>query len=290
VLRLWERESLADPDIWHEVTRFNEAVDSATAEAASRVGHAMARYRDQSLAILGHDLRNPLGAITMCAQVISRSEVPDGRTSRLASRILSSADRMTRMVGELLDLTRTRLGVGLSFTVGPMDLAPLCRQVLGELEALHPARVVRFVATGDLRGEWDADRLGQMISNLAGNAIQHGNGQPIRVAAREAGEDVVLDFHNVGRTIDPDALDAIFEPFVRGPASAEDQGSTSMGLGLYIAREIVAAHGGTIEVTSTAEAGTTFQVRLPRHPRPVTPAPVPARGLREPGRAPTPLH
>lgn len=264
VLRLWAREREATEVARDDVTRFNEAVDSAVAEAASRVTHAMLQYRDQTLAVLGHDLRNPLGAITMCAQSIASSAQPDDRQGRLAARIQGSAARMTRMVGDLLDLTRTRLGVGLNFTPAPMDLEPLCRMTLAELEALHPGRDVRFETTGDLCGHWDADRLAQVISNLAGNALQHGEGKSVRVTATGSDEAVSLEFHNEGRPIAAETLKKIFEPFVRGPKDGGQEASSSMGLGLYIAREIVTAHGGTIAVSSTAAQGTSFLVRLPR--------------------------
>ncbi|MFN2548984.1 MAG: ATP-binding protein [Myxococcales bacterium] len=263
VLRLFEKTSgSACPDL-SQVTRFNEAVDEALVEATDRFMLVMNRTSDQFLAVLGHDLRNPLGAITMSAALISRRG--EDKSAKAASLILTSAERMKRMVHDLLDLTRTRLGSGIPITPEPMDLATLCREVVDELEAFHPDRRLEFDSTGDLRGTWDRDRLAQVISNLVGNALQHGApNRPIGVRARVDGEEVTVEVHNEGHVIPHAELTNVFEPMVRKPAGAEDNGLRSLGLGLYIAREIVLAHGGTVSVKSTAREGTTFSVHLPR--------------------------
>jgi signal transduction histidine kinase len=155
----------------------------------------------------------------------------------------------------------------------------VCEAVADETRAAHPGRTVRFLRDGDLRGQWDVDRLRQVVANLVGNAIQHGTG-PVDLAARaergeggEAGERaeegeggyVVLSVHNGGAPIPPEALPTLFEPLVRGREEGASRRHGSIGLGLYIAREVVTAHGGTIDVTSSAGQGTTFTVRLPRH-------------------------
>jgi signal transduction histidine kinase len=215
---------------------------------------------------LGHDLRNPLGAIIMGARLLTKAESLDDKHARVATRILNSADRMNRMVSDLLDLTRTRLGPGIPVTPKPMDLAPACQQVISELEALHPECELRFESKGDLRGEWDSDRLVQVLSNLVGNAVQYGcDGGVVNVAAQEQGEEVVLRVQNMGPRIPESKLRHIFDPMVRH-ATGDGKNSTGMGLGLYIAREVVTAHSGTISVTSTEKEGTTFTVRIPRRP------------------------
>jgi len=248
------------------VLRFNEAIDEALAEAVDRYTAKTTQYRDQVLGIVSHDLRNPLGAILMGSTVLGHAEGLDDKSSRIASRIENSAKRMVRIVDDLLDLTRTRLGSEISIVRGAMDLGPLCQLVIAELEGSHPNAQIRYVPDGDLRGEWDGDRIAQVLSNLVGNALQHGDAEkPIRVVAKGVGDDVVLEVHNEGPLIPARALRDIFEPLIRheNPGNA----STSLGLGLYIAKEIVTAHRGKIDATSTAKGGTTFTVRLPRHAR-----------------------
>jgi signal transduction histidine kinase len=253
------------------MTRFNEAIDESLTEATNWYSAELNRTREQFLAILGHDLRNPLGAIIMGAQLLTKSESSiDDKQLRIATRILNSAGRMERMVNDLLDLTRTRLGGGIPVTPKRMDLTPVCHQVMSEFEAIHPDSHLRFESKGDLHGEWDSDRLQQVISNLVANALQYGGDEGrVSVVAQEHehGDEVVLRVHNGGAPIPEKVLLSIFEPMVRQPTpDGKDMNRTGMGLGLYIAREIVTAHGGTIGVTSTKKAGTTFTVRIPRHP------------------------
>lgn len=266
VLRLFERAAgeTGATDL-RQVTRFNEAIDEALVEATDRYMLVMNRTSDQFLAVLGHDLRNPLGAISMSAGLISRRS--DYASTRAASLILTSTERMKRMVDDLLDLTRTRLGSGIPIVPEPMNLETLCREVIAELEAFHPDSPMDFHAEGNLRGFWDRDRLAQVLSNLVGNALQHGaRDRCIEVVARGDGEEVVMEVHNEGRPIPPAMLANIFEPMVREGGRREgDKLSRSLGLGLHIAREIVLAHGGTVSVKSTDRGGTIFCVRLPRH-------------------------
>jgi hypothetical protein len=274
VLSLFERAGGND---MRQATRFNEAIDEALGEATSRYLLVMNRTRDQFLAVLGHDLRNPLSAVLMSAARMSR-EGDVG--AKAAARILSSAERMTRMVNDLLDLTRTRLGAGIPIAPHRMDLDVLCREVLSEFGAAHPECLLDFHSEGDLRGHWDSDRIAQVLSNLIGNARQHGErNRPIAVLARgEAEEEVVIDIHNEGSPIPPDLLSNIFEPMVRNAREGEEGGATSLGLGLHIAREVVLAHGGTVTVTSMAGEGTTFSVRLPRRSTATSPSFEAARG------------
>lgn len=264
ILRLWAE---ANGEKQSELNRFNEAIDESLTEATLRYSEMLDHTREQFLAILGHDLRNPLGAILMGSTMLARSERLDDKQARIAARIVNSANRMSRMVSDLLDLTRTRLGHGIPITPRTMDLAPVCEQVIAELEAVYPNCQLRFAPSGDLVGEWDSDRLTQLISNLVANALQHGC-DPGRVSVVAEGEAdaVVLRVNNAGPVIPADTLKLIFEPMVRQPSPDGDRNATGLGLGLYIAREVVLSHRGTIGVSSSAEAGTTFAVRLPRHP------------------------
>ncbi|MBK7828720.1 HAMP domain-containing sensor histidine kinase [Nannocystis sp.] len=264
ILRLWAD---ANGEEHRELNRFNEAIDESLTEATIRYSEMLGRTREQFLAILGHDLRNPLGAILMGSTMLARSERLDDKQARIAARILNSASRMNRMVSDLLDLTRTRLGAGIPVTPRAMDLAPICQAVIAELEAVHPDSHLRFEAFGDLVGTWDSDRLTQVISNLVANALQHGGeGGSVSVVAEGLGDTVALRINNHGPLIAPEAMRMIFEPMLRQPTPDGDRNSTGLGLGLYIAREIVVAHGGTIGVTSTEAAGTTFTIQMPRHP------------------------
>lgn len=265
VLRLWEESQRPGND---EVTRFNEAIDETLAESSNWYSAKMTETREQFLAILGHDLRTPLGAIVSGAALLTDARSLDDKNARVATRILSSAMRMERLVHGLLDLTRTRLGAGIPIDRKPMNLVPVCQQVIAELETVHPRCVVQFEAKGDLHGEWDSDRLAQLVSNLVGNALQYGcEYGTVGVRLQERGKLVALQVHNGGPPIPEKTLESIFEPMVR---SAENIGknATGLGLGLFIAREIVIAHDGTIGLVSTKKEGTTFTVQLPRKPRP----------------------
>jgi signal transduction histidine kinase len=259
VLRLWECTGTDGPGM----TRFNESIDEALTEAVNSFTKTTEEFRDQSLGILGHDLRNPLAAIIMGSTLLVGTEGLDDKSVRVAARMLNSANRMNRMIGDLLDLTRTRSGDRIPVVRVPMNLEPLCRQVVAELEGVARVGKLRFMAQGDLHGEWDHDRLAQVFSNLVRNAIQHGApNDPILLVARDDGDSVCVTVHNGGPPIAERALTTIFEPMVRHVA--DEKTNAGLGLGLYIASQIVLAHGGTLEATSTEERGTTFSARLPR--------------------------
>lgn len=272
VIRLLDQQQPADQSR-RDLTRFNEAIDEALTESVNRFSQKLEEYRDQFLAVLGHDLRNPLGAIKMSAGFLARSEGLDERHGKAAWRIVSAAERMERMVSDLLDLTRTRLGQGIPISKGRVDLAAVCRRAVDELHAFHPERTLLLECEGDLSGEWDQDRLAQIVSNLVGNALQHGNATgAVTVRAASEGEGVVLAVHNLGPAIPATSLKTIFDPMVRSSTGRDYAGQArSLGLGLFIVRELVDAHAGTVSVVSTETTGTTFTVRLPRR-NPATPA------------------
>jgi signal transduction histidine kinase len=256
VLRLYERTGATDLP---GVRRFNEALDEALTESMVRYSAQTDLYRDQFVGILSHDLRSPLGAITAGAALLARAADRDPRQARVASRILNSAQRMERMIADLLDLTRTRLGGAIPLTTADSDLQSVCEEVLLEIQASHPDTVVRLACSGDVHGKWDADRLAQVVTNLVVNAIQHGANAPVTLVASQSGDRVRLTVHNDGPPIPADVQQKLFEPLARGNPG----GTHNVGLGLFIARAIVVAHHGDIRVTSADTSGTTFEVSLP---------------------------
>lgn len=252
-------------------------------EAARRAEQHLAeqqetlRYNETFAGILAHDLRNPLGAMMTAAHVLLRRQEGEGdKVIKPLSRIVSSGERMARMIEQLLDFTRVRVGGGIDVHPQASDLADLCVHVMDELELVHPEWVLQREVSGDTSGAWDPDRLLQVISNLLTNAGLHGKpeaGVRVRVDGTSPAQ-VCLEIHNEG-AIPETLLPSIFDPF-RGTHHRRDTGR-GLGLGLYITQQIVQAHGGTIELRSTEIEGTTFVVRLPRHAAPSrkpTPPPI----------------
>lgn len=266
VLRLFaESQTEFNHQHLEDVMRFNEAIDQALAESMATYVEGVDRSKDLFLGVLGHDLRNPLGAIMMGTTTMLTQEGPAWAYAKTASRIITSATRMEAMIGDLLDFTRTRLGAGIPISPIPMDLAVLCQETIDEISAFHPHRMLRFDTRGEVHGTWDRGRIGQVLSNLVGNAHQHGShSAPVEIVLRGEPDRVVLTVHNQGTMIKAEDLEDIFDPFRQvagGRVVARATGS--IGLGLYIARAIVVAHEGTVTVEST-ESGTTFKVTLPR--------------------------
>jgi signal transduction histidine kinase len=266
VLRLWtrERSSMDEVDL-QDLIRFNEAIDQALAESITEYSVGIEHYRDMFLAILGHDLRSPLGAVITASSFLVSDGGLAGENLTMASRIRSSGERMLALVSDLLDFTRSRLGRGIPITRSQTDLATLAREALDETRAHHPERRFRLEASGELRGQWDGSRVRQALSNLIQNAVQHGDAAtPIVVTASGDGDEVVLAVQNRGAVIAPEDRERIFDPF-KSLASARkhEHDQDSMGLGLYIAQQIAVAHGGGIEVESSGELGTTFRLHLP---------------------------
>jgi signal transduction histidine kinase len=265
ILRLWaEAQSELNRENLEEITRFNEAIDQLLAESITRYAQDIDHLQDLFLGVLGHDLRNPLGAIMMSATVMMTKEGPGWLHAKTASRILSSGSRMELLISDLLDFTRARLGSGIPIDRTEIDLEATCQQTVDEIAAFHPDCVVKFEATGALRGEWDSARIAQALSNLLGNAYQHGSrNAPIKVALRGEPDRVVLTVHNKGPVIPKNHLEDIFNPFRQLDPDHAKSNRGGVGLGLYIVQAIVTAHAGTVDVEST-EHGTTFTMRLPR--------------------------
>jgi signal transduction histidine kinase len=222
------------------------------------------RYNELFAGVLAHDLRSPLGAILTAAQlVLMRQEGQGDRNSKAVSRIISSGQRMTRMIDQLLDVTRARSGGGIHVEPRDINLADLCAEASAEMEVAFPHWRLEREVTGNLDGWWDPDRLLQIISNLLSNAGQHGRPEGV-VTVRLDGRDpemVILDVHN-GGAIPAAAMPSLFDPF-RG-TRPRGNASRGLGLGLFIVKQLTEAHGGTVMVSSSDADGTRFVVRLPR--------------------------
>lgn len=211
--------------------------------------------------VVGHDLRNPLHAIVTCAHVVLRQvETPGAQISM--KRIITAGHRMQRMIDQLLDLTRLRVGGGIPLRLAPVNLRKVVEQIVQEFRGANPGWTITVTVEGSPEGVWDADRLAQALSNLIGNAVQHGTrSDGIQVAIDAVGEaGIVIAIHS-GGTIPADVLPVLFNPFRVIHHGREK--ARGLGLGLYITRQIAVAHGGDVEVTSD-DGGTVFRVRIPR--------------------------
>ena len=278
VVRLWAVARAADvdgpagtldPTAFEDLTRFHEAIDQALAESVTRYTEDIDESKEMFLAILGHDLRTPLGATLMASRfMLDTAELPEPHAT-LAARIASSSTRMLAMVGDLLDFTRSRLGGGIPIVRADVNVGKVVHDVVDELAAAHPRRTLTVDGRGAQRASWDAARIGQALTNLLGNALEHGiAGEPVAVEIRGTPDDITIAIHNRGPTIPAALLEGIFRPMKGREARANAAASGplgNLGLGLYIADRIVHAHRGHIAVESSAARGTTFTVHLPRH-------------------------
>jgi signal transduction histidine kinase len=240
---------------FYDITERKRA-ETQVADSLSRE-RELAEFRELFIGILGHDLRNPLTAIVMSAAGLLRHDELDQKDAEKAATIIRGGQRMQRMIDQLLDFTRARLGGGFPVEAKPADLREVCRNVVDEFEA-----GIELEAEGDLTGTWDPDRLAQALSNIAGNALEHAApGTPVVVKARAEGLEVVVEVSNEGEPIPADVLPFIFEPFRRARPGRSTAGN--LGLGLYIAKQIVSSGSGSLVAYST-DGKTTFSMRLPR--------------------------
>lgn len=231
-------------------------------KSLEQVLRTTAEFRERLIGIISHDLRTPLNTVLMAGGLLSSRGALTEMDALLVGRIVSSARRMNRMIGQLADFTRVRLGGGFSLRLAHADIGEICRDIAEELRIVSSVTLHRTVH-GNLCGAWDADRLAQALSNIASNAVDHAApGTPVYIEARADGADVVVDITNTGPCIPPHLLPTIFSAFRRAEADAGTR-SGHLGLGLFVACEITRAHGGTLDVRS-ADGTTTFTMRLPR--------------------------
>lgn len=266
VVRLWQKaggEAVHQDDL-RDLTRFNEAIDQAIAESVARYTEQTKRSTDLFIGILGHDIRNPLGTISMSAQYLVRS---GQLTASAAETIINSVVRINSVIEHVVDFTRAQSEGVMPINPKPGNLVTQFSKIVEETRVRNPRSIIRLDSTGNFDGSWDEGRMGQLLSNLLSNAISYGaRGEPVTVHMWENPEEVFFSVHNAGQPIPPEEQERIFKPLVRGTVAdkLERREPGGLGLGLYICQEIVRAHGGTMTVKSAQATGTSFDVKLPR--------------------------
>jgi signal transduction histidine kinase len=263
VIHLWAKGvKQPGPEQLEDLIRFNEAIDQLLATSLITYVEKVDQSREIFLGVLCHDLRSPMQAATMLAGLVSES-TDTARSRLMAGQLSGSLKVIAEMISDLGDFTGTRLGSKMSITKAAMDFGALCREVIAEIQAVHPQRDFNLKQDGDLNGIWDRARLRQMLTNLLRNAIQHGdsNGSLV-LSAMADGSHLTLAITNQGSSIPLDRMESIFEPMRRHETPTSHREPGSIGLGLYIAREVCTAHGGTIHA-ECAGGFTTFSVSLP---------------------------
>lgn len=268
VLRLWlPKVSAMTASCATEMVRFNEAIDQALAESINTFSAHADHTRELFLAVLGHDLRSPLFTMALAGEALAREGLTARQLADTGERIRRSAKLMKSMVADLLGYTSTQFGTRMPISLKDADVAAVCASALQDASATHPESQFQIRTVGNLVGTFDSVRLHQLFANLLINAAQYGaRERPVILHAEGEAEAVTVKVTNFGQAIPAASLAAIFKPLVQLPADGETdtRPRTSLGLGLFIAREIAEAHGGNLAVRSDAVDGTTFTVHLPR--------------------------
>lgn len=268
VIRLWEsRLTEFDRSEFIDMMRFNEAIDQALAESISSYSNAVDQSRQTFLAILGHDLRGPLSAIKMASHILIKSEALDAQHLDVAARIKRSVLTMNRMIQDLLEYAGGQIGRKIPVKPEAVDMGDVCQTAIDEVQLAYPNALFNFETASNLEGAFDPTRFQQVLSNLLINAVKYSEpGKHITLSAHKDSDTIIVEVKNFGRPIPTESLQAIFNPLVQlSTKGTNSHPSTSLGLGLFIAREIVEGHDGTIEVSSSETDGTIFTVRLPQN-------------------------
>jgi len=267
VVRQWRRKhptpSASDLD---DLVRFNEAMDRSLAELTATFSPSESEPHALFLGVLNHELRTSVASILMSAQVLTHRSTPGSPEAKAAQRILRSCEQLRQSLDALSDFTQVRLGAHLEIDRVPDDIGVLCRQALDAFARVDPERRIRLGSDGDLSGDWDQSRIREAIGALIGNAARFASrGSPVTIAVDgHAADEITITVHGDGTPIDVDTLRTIFDPIAR--VESEDATYSGLGLGLFMVRKVVDAHGGRVSVDAAPELGTTFTVVLPRHP------------------------
>jgi signal transduction histidine kinase len=267
VLKLWSNtEPAFDAQDIADMIRFNESIDQELAESVNFYTDRVAQSRELVVGILGHDLRSPLQAIALSTELSLHMGELNERQTMLSKKVLESTHRMSALINDLLDVTRARFGAGLPVVPAMMNMGTVAEQIVDEVRVVHPQRAIELSLSGFLGGEWDKARIGQVFSNLLNNAMQYGSHSvPVRVGVMGDPKAVTITVGNDGVPIPADKIKMIFDALTRIVNDVDVVTmSGNLGLGLYITKEVVVAHGGTIEVTSSEAEGTIFTACLPR--------------------------
>lgn len=268
IIRMWEAQPSPLQLSLNEITRFHESIDQSLAEAVSQYSDEVERSRDTFLAILGHDLRSPLYTIGVSGASLAKTGTLDGNQVQAVARIQRGVTTMSAMIRDLIEFAKAARGTGIPLVLQQANLGEICHAAIDEMQSAYPERLLRLELTGDLDGVFDSERLLQVLSNLLNNAIQHGaTDPPVHLSGTGDGVGITIRVRNFGNPIPAEALKVIFNPWIQvasDESHAKPRRAHSIGLGLFIAREIVAAHKGSIDVESTEQEGTVFTVRLPR--------------------------
>lgn len=264
VLRLWAAECSPEPIHPEDVLRFNEAIDQALAESISFFTRQVEHSRNLLLGMLSHDFRTPLNSVVLTAHYLDQIEA-GAEVSEAAACIIRSCEAMQALLDDLVDYNRANLGLSIPVQPAEVDLAPFFSAEVELQRRANPQSRIELHMDGLTRGHWDGKRLQQVVRNLISNAIHHGGGHtPVVVTVTGKESAVYFEVKNNGPTIAPSRCAQIFEPLVRGATQAGADESARFGLGLYIVREVIKAHGGQVEVRSAADE-TVFAVDLPRN-------------------------
>ncbi|SHH24478.1 sensor histidine kinase KdpD [Massilia sp. CF038] len=267
VLRLWlPHVSQMNAQAVQHMVRFNEAIDQALAESVVTYSARADHTRELFLAILGHDLRAPLSSMTTAGDLLSQVRLEPAKVADIGLRVKRGARLMSAMVEDLIGYTRTQLGAGMPTILQAANLRAIGQAALDDASATHPATRFDMQAEGVLDGQFDGVRMQQLLTNLLVNGAQYGTeAQPVRLRLTGSAADVTIAVTNDGPVIATESLETIFSPLVQLPGVDPDaRPRTSLGLGLFVAREIALAHGGSIHAASSEQAGTVFTVILPR--------------------------
>lgn len=268
VIKLWGRTNPhMDKEDVEELTRFNESIDQALAESVSFYTKEVLHSKDIFVGILSHDIRGPLQAITLSTELLIHTGNITERQKIIAKGALESADRISSLVDNLLDVTRARFGGGLHIVRSLMDVSFLAHQIVEEIRIVHPSRTINLDTPEELKCEWDKARIGQVFANLISNALQYSfKDTPVWISIAKSQDSVYISINNDGLPIPREKINSIFDPLTRGSVNNDEKKimSSNLGLGLFITREIVQAHGGNISVSSSELDGTIFTVEIPR--------------------------